>query len=49
MEKELQMADGREEREEQEERRKWEEERDREDRIADRYPVENGRPERCES
>lgn len=42
------MSDGREERQEQEQRRKWEEERDRDDRL-DRHPADNWQPERRES
>jgi hypothetical protein len=43
------MADGHEEREEQEQRRKWDQERDREDRIVERHPDDSGKPERQES
>jgi hypothetical protein len=42
------VSDGREERQEQDQRRKWEEERDREDRV-ERYPADGWRPERRES
>ena len=42
------MSDGNEERKEQEQRRKWDDEKDRDDRL-ERFPVDPRQPERQES